>query len=521
MSKKLLKSTATVGSMTLISRFLGLARDIILARLFGAGMGADAFFVAFKIPNFMRRLFAEGAFSQAFVPVLTEYKEQRQHEDVKVLVDHVSGVLGGILFLVTLIGVIAAPILVMIFAPGFLQDQSKYDLTVSMIRITFPYLLFISLTSLAAGVLNSYGRFAVPAFTPVFLNLSLIGAALLLGPYFEQPVMALAWGVFFAGVIQLLFQLPFLYRLRLLPRPRLGKGNEGVARIRRLMLPAIFGTSVVQINLLFDTLIASFLVTGSVSWLYYSDRLVEFPLGVFGIALATVILPALSREHARESAEDFRRTLDWALRMVVLIAVPAAAGLLVLSQPLLITIFNYGEFDSHDVEMASLSLMAYSLGLLGFIMVKVLATGFYAQQDTKTPVKIGIIAMVSNMLMNVAFVVPMVMLDFVGPHAGLALATSLSGFVNAGLLYRQIVRQGIYRPQAGWLWLVTRVVIAAGLMSALLYFGIGEMAAWADWTWWQRAGQLLFWVGAGALLYFVVLVVLGLRPSDLKMKTVK
>jgi len=516
----LFKSTLTVGGMTLLSRVLGLLRDIVVARLFGAGTGADAFFVAFRIPNFLRRLFAEGAFSQAFVPVLSEYKTQREPAEVRVLLDHVSGALGLVLFVITLVGVVAAPLLITVFAPGFLGDQGKYDLTVAMVRITFPYILFISLTALAGGVLNSYGRFAVPAFTPVLLNLSLIAAAVWLAPRMDEPVMALAWGVFVAGITQLLFQLPFLARLHLLPRPRLRLSrqarHEGVQRIGRLMLPAIFGSSIVQINLLFDTLIASFLVTGSVSWLYYSDRLVEFPLGVFGIALATVILPALSRQHAQASDEDYARTMDWALRLVVLIGLPAALGLMLLAAPLLTTIFQYGEFGAEDVSMAAASLMAYALGLPGFILVKVLATGFYARQDTRTPVRIGVIAMLANMVMNVLFVVPWLWLDKAAPHAGLALATSLSAFLNAGLLFRGLYRQDIIRPQPGWGRFVLCVLLACLLMGLFLYWGRGDVSGWQQWSAGGRMLQTLLWVGGGGLVYFAVLWMLGLRPTQFR-----
>ena len=516
MSKTLLKSTATVGGMTMISRVLGLVRDMVIARAFGAGMGADAFFVAFKIPNFLRRLFAEGAFSQAFVPVLSEYKAQRSHREVHQLVDHVVGVLGGALFLVTLVGVLAAPVLVMIFAPGFLAEPTKFALTVDMIRLTFPYLLFISLTALAGGVLNSFGRFGVPAFTPVFLNLSLIATTLWLAPRMAEPVTALAWGVLLAGVVQLLFQLPYLQGLRLLPWPRFSLRDAGVRQVARLMLPGIFGSSVAQINLLFDTLIASFLVTGSVSWLYYSDRLMEFPLGVFGIALATVMLPRLSLQHAKASVHNFSRTLDWALRWVVLIGTPAAGGLMALAAPLLMTLFQYGAFDFQDVQMARLSLMAYALGLPGFILVKVLAPGFYARQDTRTPVRIGVIAMLANMVMNVAFVVPMVIWKLPGPHAGLALATSLAAFLNAGLLYRRLRRDACYQPGSGWPLLLLRVGLATLGMVLVLQLGVGELALWHEREWPARLGHLLLWVLAGGLSYAGCLWLCGLRWRHLQ-----
>jgi len=514
-SKRLFRSTVTVGGMTGISRILGLVRDIVIARAFGAGMGADAFFVAFKIPNFLRRLFAEGAFSQAFVPVLSEYKTRRDHAEVRRLVDNVVGVLGGVLFLVTLLGVLAAPLLVMIFAPGFLQDQAKFDLASAMIRVTFPYILFISLTALAGGILNAYGRFAVPAFTPALLNLCLIAAVLWLAPRLAEPVTALAWGVLLAGGVQLAFQLPYLRSLGLLPRPRLGLRHEGVRRVARLMVPGIVGSSVAQINLLLDTLIASFLVTGSVSWLYFSDRLVEFPLGVFGIALATVILPALSRRHAEDAPEAFFATLDWALRLVMVIAVPAAVALMALAGPMLVTLFHYGAFDLEDVAMARLSLMAYALGLLGFILVKVLAPGFYARQDTRTPVRVAIAALVANMVLNVVFVVPMVYWDVPGPHAGLALATSLAAFLNAGLLLQRLRRDAGFRPAPGWGGLLGRIATASLVMGLLLWGLGGDLERWAAWSWAGRAAALAGLVAAGGAVYFLVLRLSGVEVRAL------
>jgi putative peptidoglycan lipid II flippase len=500
--------------MTMISRVLGFVRDMLIARIFGADAGTDAFLVAFKIPNFLRRLFAEGAFSQAFVPLLSEYKEQQDQAAVKALVDKTAGTLGVVLFLVSLLGVIAAPLLIMLFAPGFVDDPQKHGLAADMLRLTFPYLLFISLTALAGGVLNTYGKFGVPAFTPVFLNLSLIGCAVWLAPHMDEPVTALAWGVLIAGVLQLLFQLPFLAKLGFCGWPRWGWKDSGVRRIIKLMGPAILGVSVVQINLLLDTIIASFLVTGSVSWLYFSDRLVEFPLGVFGIALATVVLPSLSKQHARADVGEFSQTMDWALRWVILIGVPATLGLLLLAGPMLATLFYYGEFGRHDLEMASLSLMAYSLGLLGFIMVKVLAPGFYARQDTKTPVKVAVKAMVANMVLNIAFVVPMVWLDVPGAHAGLALATALAAFVNAGLLFYLLRKEGAYQPQAGWGAFGLRVVVAAAAMSLVLLFGVQDIVEWTQWRGWVRAGWMLAWVAAGAGAYFATLFLLGVKPRD-------
>ena len=496
--------------MTFISRILGFVRDIVYAQLFGAGAGTDAFFVAFRIPNFMRRLFAEGAFSQAFVPVFSQYRAQHSHAELQALVDTVAGTLGVILFAVTAVGVLAAPLLIWVFAPGFIADSDKYELTVAMLRITFPYLLFISLTAFAGGVLNSCGRFAVPALTPVLLNICMIVTAVWVAPYLDKPVMGLAWGVFVAGLIQLLFQLPYLKALKLLPRPRWGWRSEGVQRILKLMIPALFGSSVAQINLLFDTLLASFLVTGSVSWLYYSDRLVEFPLGVFGVALATVILPSLSQKHASASTEAFSRTLDWALRWVLLIGIPATIALVILSGPLLSTLFQHGAFGAEDVRMASRSLMAYSAGLLAFMLIKVLAPGFYARQDIRTPVRVGIIAMVANMVFNVILIFPLA-------HAGLALATSLSACLNAGLLFRLLRRAAIYRPSAGWPRFLIQLVIANLLMGTLLWLGVGDLSAWLSAHSKERLFHLSWLVFGGAAVYFVAIVAVGMRPRHLRL----
>ncbi len=507
----LLRSTATVSAMTMVSRVLGFVRDMVIARVFGAGAGADAFFVAFRIPNFLRRLFAEGSFSQAFVPVLSEYKTQRSHDEVKKLADDVAGTLGALLFLITLAGIIAAPLLIMIFAPGFLDEPHKYDLTVEMLRITFPYILFISLTAFAGGILNSYGRFVVPALTPVFLNLAMIGTALWLAPLMDEPIVALAWGVFIAGIVQLLFQVPFLYRLRLLPRPRWAWKQEGVQRILKLMLPSLFGSSVAQVSLLIDTVIASFLVTGSVSWLYYSDRLVEFPLGVFGVALATVILPSLSLKHAQASSEGFSHTMDWGLRWVILLGTPAMVGLLVLAGPLLISLFQYGKYSAHDVEMSSHSLMAYALGLLAFMLIKVLAPGFFARQDTRTPVRIGLIALGMGLLFKAVLVMPLA-------HAGLALSSSLAAYLNAWLLYRALRREGVYRPEPGWWRLMLQVGFANAVMATLLWWGAADWSVWMAWGGLQRIMYLLLLVGAGAAAYFACLWLTGVRYHHFRQK---
>ena len=500
--------------LTMISRVLGLVRDIAIAAFFGAGTAADAFFVAFKIPNFLRRLFAEGAFAQAFVPVLADYRAAGSLAATKALVDRVAGMLGGTL-VITLVTVMAAPLVAAVFAPGFVDQPAKFQLTADLIRITFPYLMLISMTGFCGAILNSYGRFAVPALTPIFLNISLIFAALVASAWFEQPVFALAWGVFLAGVIQLLFQLPSLYRLDLIPRPKWDSRDAGVKRILTLMIPALFGVSVSQINLLLDTVLASFLPTGSVSWLYYSDRLAELPLGVFGIAVATVILPSLSTHRAAAREEQFSITLDWALRTVLIIGVPSAAALILLAEPILITLFQNGALTPHDVQMASLSLRAYSLGLIAFMLVKILAPGFYARQDTKTPVKIGIIAMAANMLMNLAFVFPLMMLWNIG-HVGLALATSLAAYLNAALLLRGLLRQGVFRFQPGCKAHGLRLLFATAVMCAVLLIFAPESATWLEWSWQRRLLEMALVCLLGVAVYVLAHFLAGTRPHHLR-----
>lgn len=507
--------------MTSLSRVLGLVRDIVFARFFGASEMMDAFVVAFKIPNFLRRLFAEGAFSQAFVPVLSEKRKTGSEAEVKQLTDAVAGTLGGILLVVTVLGVLGAPLLIMLFAPGFEGESDRFLLASEMLRITFPYLLLISLTAFAGGILNSYSRFAVPAVTPVFLNLSLIAAAIWLSPLMEVPVTALAWGVLIGGVVQLLFQIPALLKLGMLPRPRFRWHDSGVRKIIKLMIPTLFGASVAQINLLLDLVIASLIAAGSMSWLYYSDRLMEFPLGVFGIALSTVILPKLSGQFAEADHEAFNRTLDWALRLVFLIALPASAGLFLLAEPMLSLLFQRGEFTAHDVEMATISLMAYSLGLAGFILVKVLINGYFSRQDTRTPVKYGIIAMVANMGLNLLFVGLMVLEDYQAPHAGLALATACSSLLNAWLLYRGLRHRAVYQPLQRWISFSVRVGIALLSMSLFLYWSQTLFTGWLEEALWYRVSLLGGVITAAAALYFAVLYGLGMRPAQWRQGTVE
>lgn len=512
MSVALAKSSSIVGGMTLISRILGFARDMLLAILFGATAGMDAFLVAFKIPNFMRRLFAEGAFAQSFVPVLAQTREQNDHADVRQLVAEVSGTLAGFLSVLTVIGVLAAPLLILLFAPGFVGEPGKFALASDLLRLTFPYLLFIALTALAASVLNAYGQFALPAVAPALLNVCLIVCAVWLAPQMQQPIMALAIGVFIAGVAQLLVLLPAVARLGLLPRPRWGWGSARVKRIMRLMLPIIFGSSVAQIALLLDTILASLLISGSVSWLYYSDRLMEFPLGIFSIAIATVILPGLSRQHAAKDTLAFSRTLDWALQLILLICLPSAVGLFLLAGPLLTSLFQYAAFTPHDVLMSRYSLMAYAFGLIGFSLVKIAAPGYFSRQDTKTPVIIGIKSLLIGMTFNLCGVLYALHAQWAAPHTVLALGTSLAAFINAGLLLRGLVRGGFYRSQCRWTIQFLRYGLACAVMALVLLWLSPPQSWWFDASALQRGLRLLGVIGVGMLVYFASLAATGLRP---------
>jgi len=504
----------------MLSRFAGLARDVVFARVIGAEALADVFFVAFKIPNFFRRLFAEGAFAQSFVPILGEYRQRGTVAAVRELVSRVSGTLGITLILLTLIIVVASPVMAAIFAPKwYLHNPYKFAATAEMLRITFPYLLFISMTGVAAAVLNSYDRFAVPAVTPLLLNVCLIAAALLGAPLFEQPAYALAWGVLVAGIVQFAFQLPFLRSIHMLPMPVIDWQHSGVRKVLALMAPAIFGVSVSQINLLLDTMLATFLPTGSVSWLYYSDRLSELPLGVFGVAIATVILPNLSRHHVGQSSKAFSQTLDWALKMVLVIAIPAAVALMLLAEPILVTLFYYGEvMTSRDMAMAALSLRAYAAGLIAFMLIKVLAPGFFARQDMRTPVRIGVIAMVSNMLLNLLLVIPLHSYWQIG-HVGLAAATSLSAFINALLLFLSLRKQGIYQFSGLWMRFLISLIVSVSLMLMVLILLLeqfGGVQAWQQYNGWQRIINMLLLCGSGFAVYMGCLFITGFRLADMR-----
>ncbi|EMA2413350.1 murein biosynthesis integral membrane protein MurJ [Vibrio vulnificus] len=519
MSKRLLKSGMIVSAMTLVSRVLGLVRDVVVANLMGAGASADVFFFANKIPNFLRRLFAEGAFSQAFVPVLTEYHASGDLNKTRDLIAKASGTLGVIVSIVTILGVLGSGVVTALFGAGWFIDwlhggpaAEKFELASFMLKITFPYLWFITFVALSGAILNTMGKFAVSSFTPVFLNVMIILSAWYISPIMAQPEVGLAIGVFLGGLVQFLFQMPFLIKAGVLVKPKWGWRDPGVVKIRTLMIPALFGVSVSQINLLFDTFIASFLQTGSISWLYYSDRLLEFPLGLFGIAIATVILPALSRKHVDAHSEGFAHTMEWGVRMVTLLGIPAMLGLMVLAKPMLMVLFMRGEFTPQDVHQASLSLLAYASGLLNFMLIKVLAPGYYSRQDTKTPVKYGIVAMVTNMVFNAIFA------WFYG-YVGLAIATALSAFVNMALLYRGLHIAGVYKISRRTFLFISRLVVSGAVMVTAILWQLDEMSVWLEWTTGHRAAMLAMLIGLGAIAYTACAFLLGIRVKDLKAGT--
>jgi putative peptidoglycan lipid II flippase len=496
-----------------------------IASAFGASAATDAFWVAFRIPNFMRRLFAEGSFSVAFVPVLTEVKETRPHADLKELVARTAGTLGGALFVVTALGMLGAGYIAGGFAPGSVDEPQKFALTTDLLRVTFPFLFFVSLTALAGGVLNSFHKFALPALTPVLLKLWF-------KRYFDVPIMALGWAILVAGILQLLVQLPALRQLDLLALPRWGWRHPDVRRILKLMVPTLFGSSVAQINLLLDTLIASYLITGSQTWLAQTDRLLEFPLGLFGVALGTVILPSLSRHHVATDHAGFARALDWGLRTALLISVPAMLALVLLARPIIATLMQHGQFSAHDVDMAALSLSALSFGLPAFSLVKVVAPAFYARQDTRTPVRAGIVAMIANMLLNLIFVALLFQLwhrpgdlgdgwlaalaKVPGLHMGLALASALASYLNLAQLWFALKRDGIYVRQPGWSSHLLRLGAACAAMVAVIAIGLWQWQDWSAWEWSTRVLRLAVLIGAASAAFLAMLFACGFRLRDLR-----
>ena len=509
MSKSLLKSTGLVSLMTFFSRVLGFLRDMLAARIFGINAGVDAFLVAFKLPNFMRSLFAEGSFSQAFVPTLAHYRETKSPQEIRLFISHISAALTSILVIVTILAVICMPIIIKIVAPGF--DPTRYELAVHMTRITFPYLMLISLTALAGSVLNSYGKFVIPAFAPALLNVCLIISAVYFSHFFTIPVTSQAWGILIAGFVQLGFQLPYLKKLNLLIKPTLNWHDAGVKRVLKLMIPALFGASIVQVGLLINTLFASFLKIGSISWLYYSERLAYFPQGVFAVALATVVLPHLSRQTAKKSHAEFKKALDWGIRCNLLVGLPAALTMGILSGPLIITLFNYGHFHYYDVLMTQKSTIAYSVGLVAFMLIKILSTGFYAHQDIKTPVKIGIAAVIFNILMNAALIYPF-------KHAGLALATSLSSCFNVIILLYFLRQKNIFHFQPGWGIFLTRLLLANLGIILFLIFQQGHLSTWLYFSTQSRILHLAYLMLGDITVYFLLLFITGFRLKDLSFR---
>lgn len=508
------RSTVIVSAMTMLSRVLGLVRDVVLLNVFGAGKDFDTFVVAFRIPNFFRRLFAEGAFSQAFIPVLTEYKTSRTHAEVQILISRVFGCLATFMTTLTMIAIIAAPVIMYIYAPGFHGDETKFALATDMFRLTIPYLLFMSLTAFASSILNSYGSFSTPAFAPVLLNITMIAGALWLTPFMAEPIMALGWAVVIAGILQLAIQIPELWRKNLLIPPKVDFKHEGVDRIMKLMLPALFGVSVTQINLLLNTVWASFMQDGSVSWLYSAERMTELPLGLIGVAIGTVILPSLSTQHTEKNPEKFRGMMDWAAKVIVLVGLPASIALFMLSTPIIQALFERGQFTFEDTQMTALALQCMSGGVIAFMLIKVFAPGFYAQQDTRTPVRVGLMAVAANAILNVIFIGFFKLIHWEAEHMALALASTGSAMVNAGLLYFYLHQRNIFRFGAHWKKIFMQFMFANVVMIAALAYAL----SWynGDVSQWMRVLEVLILCAVGVVAYLAALVAAGFRPRHIK-----
>lgn len=508
------RSTVIVSAMTMLSRVLGLVRDVVLLNVFGAGKDFDTFVVAFRIPNFFRRLFAEGAFSQAFIPVLTEYKTSRTHAEVQILISRVFGCLATFMTTLTMIAIIAAPVIMYIYAPGFHGDETKFALATDMFRLTIPYLLFMSLTAFASSILNSYGSFSTPAFAPVLLNIAMIAGALWLTPFMAEPIMALGWAVVIAGILQLAIQIPELWRKNLLIPPKVDFKHEGVDRIMKLMLPALFGVSVTQINLLLNTVWASFMQDGSVSWLYSAERMTELPLGLIGVAIGTVILPSLSTQHTEKNPEKFRGMMDWAAKVIVLVGLPASIALFMLSTPIIQALFERGQFTFEDTQMTALALQCMSGGVIAFMLIKVFAPGFYAQQDTRTPVRVGLMAVAANAILNVIFIGFFKLIHWEAEHMALALASTGSAMVNAGLLYFYLHQRNIFRFGAHWKKIFMQFMFANVVMIAALAYAL----SWynGDVSQWMRVLEVLILCVVGVVAYLAALVAAGFRPRHIK-----
>jgi putative peptidoglycan lipid II flippase len=510
-SMGLFRSLFSISGMTLISRVLGFVRDSIIAKTFGAGFESDAFFVAFKIPNLFRRIFAEGAFSQAFVPMLATYREGKSPEETAYFLGDVAKTLSVILLLFSVLGMLAAPWVIQLTAPGFAKNDDQLALAADLLRITFPYILTISLASFVSSILNTQRMFTVPAFAPTLLNVSFIIGALYGSTYFEQPIFVLAWAVFIGGFVQLIYQLPFLLKGRLRPSLRWGWPDAGVFEIIKRMGPAMFAVSATQISLLINTAYASWLAAGTVSWMYYADRLMEFPTGMLGVALGTILLPSLSKSVAQQSKEQFSLLMDWGLRLALVLSIPSAVGLAVLGKPLIATLFMYGAFNAHDLAMTHLALLGYSVGLIGLIVLKVLAPGFYANGDVKTPVKIALICIVVTQLLNAFFY-------FFTPfmHAGLSLSIGLSAMINAALLYYLLGQRGIYRPHFGVMAYVARLVLSAASMAMVLLLMQYYWPFNPTFSMMHRVIYVCVGVSLGGLVYFIMAYLAGIRLGDFR-----
>ena len=510
----LLRTLAAISSMTMLSRVTGLLRESLFARAFGASAYTDAFIIAFRLPNLLRRLFAEGAFSQAFVPILSEYKTRHGDAATKTLVDHVATSLIWATVLTSIVGIVGAPLLIMILAGDLRDTPGAYDASVIMTQIMFPYIACMSFVALAGGILNTWRQFKIPAFTPVLLNLSFIFASLVLVNYLEQPIYAMAIAVCVGGLLQVAIQIPSLVKIGMLPRisfnPMTGLRDAGVRRMLKKMGPAVFAVSAAQISLLINTGIAASLAAGAVSALQYADRLMEFPTAMLGVAFGTILLPSLSKANSEGDTAEYAALLNWGLRLTFLLALPAAVGMATLAVPMIATLFHYGKFDDAALVNSSMPLMAYSAGLLGIILVKILAPAFYARQDVKTPVRIAVAVLVATQLMNLIFVPLMGV-------AGLALSIGLGACINATCLYIGLRKRGIYTPQPGWGKFFVKLAVGVAAMGAVAWFGQAQF----DWAAMKvtpglRIGALFGIIVASAVTYFAMLALLGFRPRDFR-----
>jgi len=510
----LLRTLAAISSMTMLSRVTGLLRESLFARAFGASAYTDAFIIAFRLPNLLRRLFAEGAFSQAFVPILSEYKTQHGDVATKTLVDHVATSLLWATVLTSIVGITGAPLLIMVLAGDLRETPGAYNASVIMTQMMFPYIACMSFVALAGGILNTWRQFKIPAFTPVLLNLSFIFASLVLVNYLEQPIYAMAIAVCVGGLLQVAIQIPSLVKIGMLPRisfnPMTGLRDAGVRRMLKKMGPAVFAVSAAQISLLINTGIAASLAAGAVSALQYADRLMEFPTAMLGVALGTILLPSLSKANSEGDTAEYAALLNWGLRLTFLLALPAAVGMATLAVPMIATLFHYGKFDDAALVNSSMPLMAYSAGLLGIILVKILAPAFYARQDVKTPVRIAVAVLVATQLMNLIFVPLMGV-------AGLALSIGLGACINATCLYIGLRKRGIYTPQPGWGKFFLKLAIGVAVMGAVAWFGQAQF----DWAAMKvtpglRIGALFGIIVASAVTYFAMLALLGFRPRDFR-----